>query len=276
MTKAIFDTLRERAMNTTPTTTWPYEHRFECCVRGSLLAVHPHVWTTALALADCSVTSQGKTPDCHSFILSTGFLLVFNTRCVLVSSTPRGLMDAGTYLMDALAEKQPTYASLTRRYPVGDDLLSLAISGLDESQLPPVTARLESGTVHEWQLEAARLESPPQTLTLLFHGLVDSSDIVTCRSALSELFPDFLAVVDRPCAESFAITATGGTQYISLRRTEGTYVSLEVSVRDWHRAEGLISQALLIFKPEVVAPIWTGAPLEKPSEQISSNDDVVR
>jgi hypothetical protein len=263
-------------MNTTPTTTWPYEHRFECCVRGSLLAVPPTVWTTAIALGDCAVSSHGKNPECHSYILTSGFLLVFNNRCVLVSNSPRGLVEPATYLYNALSEKQPTYASITRRYPVGEDLLSLAIAGLDESQLPPVTARLESGTVHEWVIEPTPAQSPPQTLTLLFHGLVDSSDSITCRSALLELFPEFLVLVDRPCPESFMITAISGTQYIALRRTEGTYASLEISVNDWHRAEALISQALLLFKPEVVGPIWTGAPLEKNFEYSSSNDDLVR
>jgi hypothetical protein len=263
-------------MNTTPSTTWPYEHRFECCVRGSLLAVPPTVWSTALSLAECAVTSHGKTPECHSYILNSGFLLVFNNRCVFVSNTPRGLVDPATYLFTSLAEKQPTYASITRRYPVGEDLLSLAIAGLDESQLPPVTARLESGTVHEWAVDVTLAQSPPQTLTLLLHGLVDNSDSSTCRNAVSELFPEFLVVVDKPSDDSFMVTAVSGTQYVALRRTEGTYVSLEVSVLDWHRAEALISQALLLFKPAVVAPIWTGAPLEKHPEYSSSNDDLLR
>jgi hypothetical protein len=93
---------------------------------------------------------------------------------------------------------------------------------------------------------------------------------------VSELFPEFLVVVDKPSDDSFMVTAVSGTQYVALRRTEGTYVSLEVSVLDWHRAEALISQALLLFKPAVVAPIWTGAPLEKHPEYSSSNDDLLR
>lgn len=263
-------------MDITPHTTWPYEHRFELCARGFLLATPASVWTTALSLANCSITSHGKTPECHYHLLNSGFLMVFNNRCVLVSNTPRGLIEPATYLLSALEEKQLTYASLTRRYPVGEDLLSLAVAGLDESQLPPVAARLESGTVHEWSLDPSLASAPPQTLTLLFHGLVDSSDSDTCRSAVYEIFPDFLTVVHKPCHDSFMVTAISGTQYIALQRTESTYASLEISVTDWYRAERLISQALLLFKPEIVAPIWTGEPIESSLESSSSNDDRVR
>jgi hypothetical protein len=259
-------------MNSLYLNTWPYEQRFECCVRGSLLAIPTTLWTTTVEKMGCVIQSVGKTPSCHYYILQSGLLVVFERRCVLISCVPCGIADVARELITALEEKSPTHATLTRRYPVGEDLLSLAVSELDESQLPPVVAALEAGTIHQWPLEATDVPAVPQTLTLLLHGLVDSTDLHTVKAAISGLFPEFLIVGQSAAPDCFTVAGISGDQYISIKRTGAVYASVELSLQNWMRAEELINRALLLFKPEVVAPIWHGEPLSSDLGAISNTD----
>jgi hypothetical protein len=262
-------------MNTTDfTSPWPYEHRFELTVRGSLLAVVPTVWKTAIELMSSEIISQGKTPYCHYYLLSCGFLVVFDHRAVLVSTTEGGLMDAGSYLLSALEEKIPTHATLTRRYPIGEDLLSLAVHELDESILPPAIAKLESGTIHAWPLQSESPAQLPQTLTLLMHGLAASATPAELRAAINETSPEFLVVTNQTSSDGTSVVAVGNQQYIAVQSTELTYASIEISVHEWFGVEDLISRLLMLYRPEMVAPIWHGEPLEHHFGN-SCNNDVV-
>jgi hypothetical protein len=259
-------------MNTTNLLSyWPYEQRFELTVQGSLLAVVPSVWNTALELASEVVVSQGKTPHCHYYLLSRGFLVVFDRRAILVSSSLGGLMDAGSYLLDALEEKRPTHATVTRRYPIGEELLGLAHHELDEALLPPVVARMECGTIHAWPFDSVADAAEPQTLTLMMHGLSASATAVELRSALLSALPNLL-VLTQPCESELSLLAVGNQQYVAIRSAGLTYTSVEISVSTWLGIEGLISQLLMLYRPEVVTPIWHGQPLEHHFGNSCNND----
>jgi hypothetical protein len=260
-------------MNTTNSLfSWPYEQRFELTVQGSLLAAAPAVWKSAIELAASTVTSHGKTPECHYYLLNSGFLLVFDHRAVLVSNTAGGLMEPATYLLAALEEKIITHATLTRRYPIGEELLGLAYHELDESLLPPVVARLECGTIHSWPMPLQAAIPEPQTLTLMMHGLSASATALELRSVLAELSPQLLVLSNQTSKAGQSVVAVGGQQYVSIQSAGLNYVSIEISVGRWLGVEGLISQLLMLYRPEVVAPIWYGQPLEHHFGNSCNND----
>jgi hypothetical protein len=112
----------------------------------------------------------------------------------------------------------------------------------------------------------------PQTLTLMMHGLSASATALELRSVLAELSPQLLVLSNQTSKAGQSVVAVGGQQYVSIQSAGLNYVSIEISVGRWLGVEGLISQLLMLYRPEVVAPIWYGQPLEHHFGNSCNND----